>query len=183
MSPEPAPDEPLQSTPVPEPPSPGAPPPRPQTPARHGVDAVLPAELPTLLAVWEASVRTTHAFLSEADIAAITPLVLPELRGLPHLHCVRDADGAIVAFSGVTGGKLEALFVLPEWQRAGLGRRLARHAITELGATTVDVSEQNPVAVAFYRRLGFEVVGRSPVDSGGRPFPLLHLRLREGSTG
>jgi len=26
------------------------------------------------------------------------------------------------------------------------------------------------------RACGFEVVGRSPVDDGGRSFPLLHLR-------
>jgi putative acetyltransferase len=44
------------------------------------------------------------------------------------------------------------------------------------GALTVDVNEQNPAAVGFYERLGFVVVGRSPRDGSGRPFPLLHLR-------
>jgi hypothetical protein len=28
----------------------------------------------------------------------------------------------------------------------------------------------------FYAALGFRVVGRSPLDDGGRPFPLLHMR-------
>jgi len=43
---------------------------------------------------------------------------------------------------------------------------------------SVDVNEQNQQAVGFYRRLGFEVEGRSEVDSMGKPFPLLHLRKR-----
>jgi len=40
----------------------------------------------------------------------------------------------------------------------------------------VDVNEQNPDAIKFYLAAGFTIVGRSPLDSGGRPFPLLHLR-------
>ena len=44
------------------------------------------------------------------------------------------------------------------------------------GVDELDVNEQNPGAVEFYRRRGFEQVGRSPVDSDGRPFPLLHFR-------
>jgi putative acetyltransferase len=59
-----------------------------------------------------------------------------------------------------------------------VGRRLVRHAVVELGATAVDVNEQNQEAVAFYRRLGFDVEGRSDVDSMGKPFPLLHMRKR-----
>lgn len=44
------------------------------------------------------------------------------------------------------------------------------------GALAVDVNEQNEAALRFYVALGFAVVGRSPTDSGGRPFPLLHMR-------
>jgi putative acetyltransferase len=60
-----------------------------------------------------------------------------------------------------------------------VGRRLARHAVVRLGATTVDVNEQNPEAVAFYLRLGFRVEGRSELDSTGKPFPLLHMRKHD----
>jgi ribosomal protein S18 acetylase RimI-like enzyme len=44
------------------------------------------------------------------------------------------------------------------------------------GDLTVDVNEQNPAARGFYEALGFVVVGRSPLDEGGRPFPVLHMR-------
>lgn len=53
---------------------------------------------------------------------------------------------------------------------------LLDHAARLKGALTVDVNEQNPEAVRFYEALGFELVGRSPVDDAGRPFPILHMR-------
>jgi putative acetyltransferase len=143
---------------------------------QDGVDAVGPEEGDRVLDVWEASVRATHHFLSESDIQFFKPLVLQELLALEHLDCVRDREGSLVGFVGVSGDKMEALFVHPSFHRAGIGRRLARHAVVALGATTVDVNEQNVGAVAFYRRIGFEVEGRSEVDSTGKPFPLLHMR-------
>jgi putative acetyltransferase len=144
---------------------------------QEGVQPVGPEDGDEILEVWEASVRATHHFLSESDIQLLKPLVLPGLLGLPHLLGVRDLAGHLVGFVGVSEGKMEALFVHPSRHRLGVGRRLARHAVVELGATTVDVNEQNEQAVAFYRRLGFTVEGRSPLDSAGRPFPLLHMRM------
>ena len=129
-----------------------------------------------LLEVWEAAVRATHDFLSESDVQFFKPLILPGLFSLERLSCVRHVNGHLVGFVGVAGNKMEALFVDPAWHRTGVGRRLARHAVLDLGAELVDVNEQNHGAVAFYRRLGFEVEGRSETDSMGKPFPLLHLR-------
>jgi ribosomal protein S18 acetylase RimI-like enzyme len=147
---------------------------------RDGVDAVDPGEWPQLLEIWEASARATHHFLSEDDILFFRPLVLPGLRDLEHLFCVRDLEGGMVAFAGVAHRKIEAAFVHPSWFRAGVGRRLVTHALDALGATGVDVNEQNEQAVAFYRRLGFEVEGRSELDGMGKPFPLLHMRYARG---
>jgi putative acetyltransferase len=52
-------------------------------------------------------------------------------------------------------------------------------------ALTVDVNEQNVAARGFYEALGFAVVGRSPMDDTGRPYPILHMRRemppREGA--
>jgi putative acetyltransferase len=146
---------------------------------QDGVHAVGPEEGDRVLEVWEASVRATHHFLSESDIQFFKPLVLQELLTLDHLDCVRDRDGSLVGFVGVSGHKMEALFVHPSFHRAGIGRRLVSHAVVDLGATAVDVNEQNSGAVAFYRRIGFEVEGRSEVDSTGKPFPLLHMRKHD----
>ena len=144
---------------------------------RGGVHRVGSEEGTQLVEVWEASVRATHHFLSEADIQFFKPLVLEDLFSLEHLMCVRDMAEHLVGFVGVANGKMEALFVHPSWHRVGIGRRLAKHAIVELGARAVDVNEQNEQAVAFYVRLGFEIYGRSELDNMGKPFPLLHMRL------
>ena len=146
-------------------------------PLQDGVHRVAQDEADRLVEVWEASVRATHHFLSESDIQFFKPLVQKGLPEVEELYCARDMEGAIVAFLAVVDGKMEALFVHPEWHRAGLGRRLATYAVEDLGATKVDVNEQNEQAIAFYRHLGYEVVGRSELDSTGKPFPLLHMRM------
>ncbi|HET8909101.1 MAG TPA: GNAT family N-acetyltransferase [Ktedonobacterales bacterium] len=75
-------------------------------------------------------------------------------------------------------GKVEMLFVHPAWRGQGIGRRLLSYVVTTLGASELDVNEQNPQAIGFYLRMGFEVVGRSAVDSIGKPYPLLHMQVR-----
>ena len=145
--------------------------------AAETVDEVRRSDMPRLVEVWEASVRATHDFLAEADIERFRPVVRDELFGALPLYCLRDEDGLLVAFSGVADGDLAALFVHPSWRGTGLGRRLVDHAVHELGATTVDVNEQNEQAVGFYRRMGFAVARRSELDEMGLPYPLLHMEL------
>jgi putative acetyltransferase len=78
---------------------------------------------------------------------------------------------------GMSGSKMEALFLAPEFHRQGGGRRLVLHAQELHGELTTDVNEQNPAACRFYEACGFIVEGRSALDDAGRPFPLLHMRL------
>lgn len=142
------------------------------------VEMAQPEAFDRIADVWEASVRATHHFLAEADIRRFRPIVREQF--LPHaiVHCIRDENGDVIAFSGVEADKLEALFVHPSWFGCGAGKRLAEHAIRTLGVTRVDVNEQNPDAVGFYRRLGFEIAERSPLDGMGNPFPILHMVLK-----
>jgi putative acetyltransferase len=133
-----------------------------------------PADREALVDVWLRSVRASHTFLTEADIQELLPLVREA--ALPALEVwVLDLDGLPIGFVGLDGTKLEALFLAPEHFRRGFGRQLVEHASRLKGPLTVDVNEQNPEAVRFYEALGFRVVGRSEVDSSGRPFPLLHM--------
>ncbi|WP_419785874.1 GNAT family N-acetyltransferase [Pseudodesulfovibrio sp.] len=130
-----------------------------------------------ILEVWEASVRATHHFLSEADILFFRPLVQNECLPAVDLFCARDGQGELLGFIGVAGQKIEMLFLRPESFGCGLGKQLLLYAVRELGAREVDVNEQNPGAVGFYEHMGFSVAARSPLDGMGKPFPLLHLRL------
>ena len=68
--------------------------------------------------------------------------------------------------------------ILPwDYWRQGIGSLLLGYAIDELGARAVDVNEQNPDAVGFYECSGFAVIGRSPLDGQGKPYPILHMAL------
>jgi putative acetyltransferase len=135
-----------------------------------------PTDRDTLLDIWLRSVRATHTFLTEDDIQSLLPLVrdaaLPELE----LWVLCSEGGTPAGFLGLSGSKVEALFIAPESSRRGGGRMLLDHARQLKGALTVDVNEQNPEALRFYAACGFAVIGRSAMDTAGRPFPLLHLR-------
>ncbi|HZN02251.1 MAG TPA: GNAT family N-acetyltransferase [Candidatus Polarisedimenticolia bacterium] len=135
-----------------------------------------PDERGLLLDLWLRSVRATHHFLTEADIQALLPLVRDQALPALDLWVLCSPDGAVAGFMGLSGASVEALFLEPGFMRRGGGRRLLEHARRLKGRLSVDVNEQNPEAVRFYEACGFEVVGRSPLDGGGRPFPLLHLR-------
>ena len=136
-------------------------------------------DYPALIALWEASVRATHHFLQEEDIATLKPLILEHYFDAVRLYCARQ-DGVIVGFIGVAEGNIEMLFIAPEARGSGVGRQLVAHAIHCLGATRVDVNEQNAQAVGFYQHLGFEVTGPSPLHGQGKPYPLLHMALAAG---
>ena len=142
------------------------------------------ADLPRLFDVWHLSVRATHDFLADSDIAFLSPYVHDELarvsaEGL--LHVLRDADGSACAFLCVEHARIEMLFVHPDRRGSGAGRALVQHALAALGATAVDVNEHNTQAHGFYRHLGFIVESRSPLDPFGKPFPILHLKLAENA--
>ena len=142
------------------------------------IDKATPADAPRLFEVWEASVRATHDFLSEEAIGTLAPLVRDLLGTFAPLYCLRDSAGAPYAFIGVADGNIEMLFVHPDRRGGGAGRALTEFAIGSLGATKVDVNEQNGQAAGFYARMGFRPVGRSERDPFGNPYPILHLALQ-----
>jgi hypothetical protein len=89
-----------------------------------------------------------------------------------------DADVCIAGFIGMQEAQVEMLFVDPGRFGQGIGTELLDHARKQYSNITVDVNEQNPQAHEFYRRYGFEDVGRSATDSAGMPFPLVHMALK-----
>jgi putative acetyltransferase len=136
------------------------------------------ADSDALLALWERSVRATHDFLTEADIVALRPLAGEALNDdALELWVLTETGDVPIGFMGLAGDDIAALFLEPARRGQGGGRRLVAHAQALRGGDlTVDVNERNPAARGFYEALGFVVVGRSPLDGGGRPFPLLHMR-------
>ena len=130
-----------------------------------------------MLALWERSVRATHHFLTEDDIVTLRPLVGQLFPGndCEFWVAVRPQDIPL-GFLGYTRDSVDALFIDSHHRGCGIGSLLMLHAQQLSGGSLrVEVNEQNDGAVGFYKAQGFNVVSRSPLDSGGRPFPLLHM--------
>ncbi len=140
---------------------------------------VLAREYAELTALWEASVRATHHFLKEEDILFFRPLIQHEYLKAVQLFCKKDTANNITGFLGVSEDKIEMLFIDPVLRGKGIGKSLLVYAVETLGIRKVDVNEQNEQAVGFYERFGFRVIGRTEVDSMGKPYPILNLALAE----
>lgn len=132
-------------------------------------------EYGALAQIWERSVRATHGFLTEEAIREIGREIVPVYFPAVRLFAALER-GRHVAFIGLSGDKIEMLFVDSDRLGAGLGSALVKFAM-ERGATCVDVNEQNGQALGFYLSKGFRVVGRDEADDAGRPYPVLHLSL------
>ncbi len=136
-----------------------------------------PQQLAALLSTWEASVRATHHFLSPAEIDQIKTYVPQALREVEHLLAAGREPGQMLAFMGITGQRLEMLFLSPEERGHGLGKTLVQYGVGHYGLREVTVNEQNPQAVGFYRHLGLETYQKTEHDEQGGPYPLLYMRL------
>lgn len=137
-----------------------------------------PQLLTALLNIWEASVRATHLFLSDAEINQIKEYVPRALSGVENLIAVQTESGEPVAFMGIENKRLEMLFISPEERGKGVGRQLLQYGIRNYDIQEVTVNEQNPQAVGFYKHLGFETYKRTDRDEEGNPYPLLYMRLK-----
>ncbi|WP_268123542.1 GNAT family N-acetyltransferase [Roseivirga pacifica] len=143
------------------------------------VEKVSKNDYAEIVEVWEASVRATHTFLTEDDITYFKPLILNQYLDTVTLRCLKDENGNILGFIGVSDNSLEMLFLSPKYRGMGLGKHLLKLATEEFGVTKVDVNEQNPEACGFYKHFGFSVIGRSDLDGSGKPYPILHMELNK----
>ena len=144
----------------------------------HKIDLIAASEYPRLIEIWEASVRATHHFLLETDIQEFKPLILNEYLQAVTLRCIRNQSRGILGFIGVAEQNLEMLFIHPDHFGKGLGKALLDYSIQYLNVTKVDVNEQNPKAVNFYKHCGFKIMDRSELDASGKPYPILHMNLK-----
>lgn len=140
-----------------------------------------PQDYDEILEVWEASVRHTHHFLTEEHIQFYKPLVRNHYLPAVELYIIRDAGRKIVAFMGLSDELIEMLFVNPGEQGKGYGKRLLEYATRKKQLDKVDVNEQNEKALSFYLHMGFQIIGRDETDGMGKPYPILHLQLKEAT--
>lgn len=79
-----------------------------------------------LIQLWEASVRSTHHFLTEDDIQYYKPLIRNEYFRAVELYIIRDRKTEqITAFMGLSDELIEMLFVHPAQQ----GKAWEKHCL------------------------------------------------------
>ncbi|MDO4363310.1 MAG: GNAT family N-acetyltransferase [Clostridia bacterium] len=132
----------------------------------------------TLLGIWENSVRSTHKFLTDAEIENIKKYVPSALYSVDELYTAESDDGQITGFMGINSNRLEMLFVSSTNIGRGYGKLLLLYGIKNCGVNELTVNEQNPDAVGFYRYMGFEVYKRTDTDEEGNLYPLLYMKRK-----
>lgn len=132
-----------------------------------------------LIAVWEASVRATHLFLSDSKILSIKEYVPQALKSVDKLIIAENDEEKPIAFMGIENKTLEMLFITPSERGHGLGKLLLQYGISNYKVNRLTVNEQNPQAKGFYEHMGFHVYKRTDYDEQGNPYPLLYMRLPE----
>ncbi len=134
------------------------------------------ADTDVLFGIWRRAVLATHDFVSAADLETFTRVVRDDYLPNAVFRVAVDDDDRPRAFMGMSEGNIDSLFVDPDLHGKGIGRLLVDYAKRgHAGGLTVDVNEQNEQALGFYRKMGFRVTRRSPVDDTGKPYPLLSL--------
>lgn len=133
-----------------------------------------PQDYPRIMEIWECSVKATHDFLKQEDFELFKELIPTEY--LPQLKVfVMGNDGIIHAFFAVSEDNLEMLFVDDGNRGNGFGKIAVDFVVNTLQIYKVDVNEQNPQAINFYLKQGYQQTGYSETDGIGKPYPLLHL--------
>ena len=117
----------------------------------------------------------THDFLKEEDFNEIKTALITDYFPNVNLYAIAD-KGVYVGFIGLSPDSIEMLFIDCDCRGQGYGSALIEFA-KQYGATKVDVNEQNPSALNFYKAKGFRINGRDETDDAGRPYPILHLSL------
>lgn len=139
------------------------------------VRAATAADEAALYQVWRRSVDATHGFIASADLDYYGDLFRTVYVPNRPIWVQPGQDDVPLGLMGMTGPKIDALFVDATHLRRGIGSALLAHALSLHPQLLVDVNEANLPALAFYTGHGFRRIGHSPVDHCGKPYPLVHM--------
>jgi ribosomal protein S18 acetylase RimI-like enzyme len=145
-------------------------------------------DIPGIKAVLAVTWRDTYStFLSEASIAKVTaewhsPGILGSEIDRPstYIGVATSAPNQIVGMISAHSQRevlfVARMYVLPDFQRQGIGERMMNEACRAFPLTQrlrLDVEEQNPKGRAFYRKLGFTAVETRVDDVAGTKLNLI----------
>jgi putative acetyltransferase len=109
----------------------------------------------------------------EEDRRFFSSVVLPTKQAW-----VAEADGRVVGFIAFAEGWVNHLYVTPEFQGQGIGKRLMAIAKESNPSLQLWVFESNEPAIAFYERQGFRTVERTDGSTNETGMPDLRMEWR-----
>lgn len=119
-----------------------------------------PTDSDAVLDLWLRASILAHDFVPESfwreQLPAMRELYLPQAETL-----VLEEKGQVLGFASLHEQRLAALFVSPDAQGRGLGRRLLDDAKSRRDSLELGVYRANARAVAFYRAGGFVTVNET----------------------
>lgn len=134
------------------------------------------ADTEKLSGLWLDASLGAHSFIGEPRLLEQQRLI--EETYLPMAETwVACHQGEPIGFISLLDDFIGGLFVAPDQQGHGVGRKLIAHALERRGKLSLEVYVQNRQAVRFYAKLGFTEVSRRPVDDDGFPFENARLQL------
>lgn len=127
-----------------------------------------PADSDAVLDLWLKASILAHDFVPESfwreQLPAMRDLYLPQAETL-----VLEEKGQVLGFTSLHEQRLAALFVSPDAQGRGLGRRLLDETKRRRDSLVLGVYRANTRAVAFYRAAGFMAVDETRDPHTGQP--------------
>lgn len=118
----------------------------------------------------------THVFLSENEIENIKKYVLQALKEVEYLTIITEDNNIPLAFIGIENNRQEMLFVNAGERGKGFWTKFIKYDIKKYSINELTVNEQNPCALRFYEKNGFQVYKRTETDEQGHPYPLLYMK-------
>lgn len=134
-------------------------------------------DLKRLSGIWFAASMRAHPFIGETRLIEQRRLVEEEYfpKAETSVACL---DGEAVGFISLLGSFIGGIFIAPDRQGFGIGRKLIADALARKGELSLEVYTENEQAVRFYVALGFQEVSRRAIDDFGFPFPNATLSLK-----
>ena len=121
-----------------------------------------PKDLDSVLQIWLDASLIAHDFIDAAfwqsQVENMRNLYIPASETY-----VMERDSRVVGFYSLLDNQMAALFVAPDCQGQGIGKRLMAHARTQRPVLTLAVYKKNTASCQFYLSQGF-VVTHEQVD-------------------
>ncbi|MDD7972467.1 GNAT family N-acetyltransferase [Roseinatronobacter alkalisoli] len=130
-----------------------------------------------LSSIWFDASMIAHPFIGKRRLLEQRQLIADEYLPKAETWVACHSDDAI-GFISLLGSFIGGLFIAPDRQGMGAGRKLVAHALALKGELSLEVYTENEQAVRFYTSLGFSEVSRRDVDDFGYPYQNAALHLR-----